>query len=83
PFPRESLPEGFRMAIDDDAATEEDTAHNTCRSADEPYREATTYTVTLDGFIVSENVKVSSYRHMDAGYQYSDHDPVIMEFTLQ
>ncbi len=83
PFPRESLPEGFRMAIDDDAATEEDTVHNTCRSADEPYREETTYTVTLDGFIVSENVKVSSYRHIDAGYQYSDHDPVIMEFMLQ
>lgn len=82
PFPRESLPEGFRMAIDDgwDA---EDTAHNTCRSADEPYNADTTYTVTLDGFIVSDNVAVKSYRHMDTGYAYSDHDPVIMEFIMQ
>lgn len=83
PFPRESLPEGFRMAIDDSGVTEEDTAHNTCRSADEPYDEETTYTVTLDGFIVSDNVAVRSYRHVDIGYAYSDHDPVLMEFTIE
>ena len=83
PFPRESLPEGFRMAIDDSGVTEEDTAHNTCRSADEPYSEETTYTVTLDGFIVSDNVIVRSYRHIDTGYAYSDHDPVLMEFELK
>ena len=82
PFPRESLPDGFRMAIDDgwDA---EDTVHNTCRSANEPYDEETTYTVTLDGFIVSDNVIVRSYRHVDTGYAYSDHDPVLMEFALK
>lgn len=82
PFPRESLPEGFRMAIDD-AKDASDTAHNTCRSADEPYHEETTYTVTLDGFIVSDNVTVNSYRHMDCGYEYSDHDPVFMQFELE
>lgn len=82
PFPRESLPEGFRMAIDD-AGEAEDVIHNTCRSANEPYNEETTYTVTLDGFIVSDNVTVNSYRHMDCGYEYSDHDPVVMEFTLE
>lgn len=82
PFPRESLPEGFRMAIDDGWKAE-DTVHNTCRSAEEPYNEETTYTVTLDGFIVSDNVIVKSYRHLDTGYAYSDHDPVIMEFTLE
>ncbi len=81
-FPRESLPEGFRMAIDD-GGEEDDVAHNTCRSADEPYSEETTYTVTLDGFILSDNVTVRSYRHVDTGYAYSDHDPVLMEFILQ
>lgn len=83
PFPRESLPEGFRMAIDDVAGGTEDTVHNTCRSADEPYNEETTYTVTLDGFIISDNVIVESYSHMDLGYEYSDHDPVVMQFTLK
>ena len=82
PFPRESLPEGFRMAIDE-AKEAEDISHNTCRSAEEPYDAGTTYTVTLDGFIVSDNVAVDSYLHVDSGYQYSDHDPVIMEFELE
>ena len=82
PFPGESLPEGFRMAIDD-AGDAADTAHNTCRNANEPYNEETTYTVTLDGFIVSDNVIVESYRHVDCGYEYSDHDPVVMQFGLE
>ncbi len=82
PFPRESLPAGFRMAIDG-AKEAEDISHNTCRSAKEPYDAGTTYTVTLDGFIVSDNVTVDSYLHVNSGYAYSDHDPVIMEFELE
>lgn len=80
-FPRETLPEGFRMAIND-ASGEEAIAHNSCRSADEPYEEGHTFTITLDGFIVSDNVKVTEYTHLDLGYAYSDHDPVVMEFML-
>lgn len=82
PFPRESLPGGFRMAIDE-AKEAEDISHNTCRNAGEPYDAETTYTVTLDGFIISDNVIVDSYLHIDSGYEYSDHDPVIMEFELE
>ena len=81
-FPRDSLPEGFYMAMDE-AKEAADTAHNTCRSASGPYSEETTYTVTLDGFIVSDNVIVNNYRHMDLGFQFSDHDPVVMEFSLE
>lgn len=81
PFPKETLPEGFRMAID--GAKEEDIAHNSCRSAEEPYREGETYTVTLDGFIVSDNVTVNYYANMDWGYEFSDHDPVVMQFRLE
>lgn len=82
PFPRESLPEGFRMAVDEakDAA---DVEHNTCRSAGEPYEEGVTYTVTLDGFIVSDNVTVNYYLNADWGYEFSDHDPVMMQFLLE
>ena len=39
--------------------------------------------MTLDGFIVSDNVIVESYRHVDCGYEYSDHDPVVMQFGLE
>lgn len=82
PFPKESLPEGFRMAIDE-MVDERDIAHNTCRSTKAPYDEETTYTVTLDGFIISDNVAVDSYTHIDSGYEYSDHDPVLMRFRLE
>lgn len=81
-FPRESLPEGFRMGMDE-AKEEADVAHNTCRSAETPYEEGTTYTVTLDGFIISDNITVNYYVNADWGYQFSDHDPVIMEFLLR
>lgn len=79
-FPRESLPEGFRMAIDE--AEEENIVHNTCRDTGAPYDESTSYTVTLDGFIVSDNVTVNSYIHVHNGYRNSDHDPVLMEFSF-
>lgn len=81
-FPREKIPDGFHMAIDF-AKTPEDVAHESCRSADSPYQEGETYTVTLDGFIISDNVIVNEYRNMDCGYEYSDHDPVIMRFEIK
>ena len=81
-FPRETVPEGFGMAISYAKGVEQ-IAHDSCRSAEEPYQEDQTFTITLDGFIVSDNVTVTDYQHMDLGYQYSDHDPVVMEFTLQ
>lgn len=81
PLPRESLPEGFHMAMD--SANADDLAHNSCRNADQPYDEATSYTVTVDGFIVSDNVKIKDYRNIDLGYELSDHDPVIMQFELK
>ena len=68
------------MAID--SANPSDVAHNSCRNANEPYQEGQTYTVTLDGFIVSDNMEVNFYQNMAWGYEYSDHDPVLMQFIL-
>lgn len=81
-FPRESLPDGFRMGIDS-ADDEEDIAHDTCRDAGEPYQEDASFTVTVDGFIVSDNVNINFYQNMDWRYEFSDHDPVLMEFMLE
>lgn len=53
----------------------------TCRSADMPYERGHTYRVTIDGFIVSDNVKAEA-TNMDTGYAYSDHDPVKLSFEL-
>lgn len=82
PFSREALPDCLRVAFDG-IKDEEDIAHDTCRSAKEPYQEGSTFTVTLDGFIVSDNMEVNYYENLDWGYEFSDHDPVVMEFILK
>lgn len=83
PFPREKLPEGFSFCIDHSTETEKNTMHNSSRNADEPYNPETTYTVTLDGFIISDNIECVSYENIDLQYLYSDHDPVYMRFVLK
>ena len=53
-----------------------------CRNADGPYDPAVQFQVTVDGFLVSDNVTVSSSRVVDTGFAYSDHNPVMMTFSL-
>lgn len=79
-FPRKDLPAGFSLATD--VFPNSDINHDSCRNADAPYNPETTFTVLVDGFIVSNNVSIVSYVCTDYGYIYSDHDPVVMEFQL-
>ena len=53
-----------------------------CRNPDKPYEEGD-FVVTVDGFIVSANVEVTYANVIDAGFKYSDHNPVIMKFVLK
>ena len=53
-----------------------------CRNADGPYHEGQ-FVLTIDGFIVSENVTVKSSEVKDLKFAYSDHNPVIMTFVLE
>lgn len=57
----------------------------TCRSLDKPYEGADKdnfqYYV-IDGFIVSENVQIDSIQTIDAQFENSDHNPVVMDITL-
>ena len=55
----------------------------TCRTANEPYNEETTFRVTVDGFLVSDNVEVLGADVVDADYRYSDHTPIYMDFILK
>ena len=58
----------------------------TCRSTDMPYVKDSNYTVVLDGFIVSDNILVTSVTNIaqdnDELFLYSDHNPVKMSFVL-
>lgn len=82
PFPRESLPEHFTFCIDTFTKEERDAMWDSARNADMEYVPGVTYTVTLDGFIISDNVELVSYENVSTGYSYSDHDPVCMKFRL-
>ena len=54
----------------------------TCRGSDIPYEEGITYTVTVDGFIVSDNVKARA-ENVDTHFAFSDHNPVELTFSLE
>lgn len=54
----------------------------TCRSTDLPYEKGVNYSVVIDGFIVSNNVEVVLVENIDADFQYSDHNPVMLKFKL-
>lgn len=83
PFPRESLPQHFMFCLDSFSAQERESMWNSARNADMEYVPEETYTVTLDGFIISDNVECIKYENINTGYQFSDHDPVFMTFQLK
>jgi len=71
------LPEGFSVVAPDNL-----TNVPTCRGDDIPYEKDKTYTTTVDGWIVSDNV-VATARNIDTQFAYSDHNPVLLSFTLK
>ena len=83
PFPREELPEHFAFCIDQLTAQEKNDLWDSARNADMEYVSGVTYTVTLDGFIISDNIECVSYEDINTGYSYSDHDPVYLKFRLK
>lgn len=83
PFPRSELPEHFSFCLDQLSEDEKNNLWNSARNADMEYVPGETYTVTLDGFIISDNVECTKDENVNTGYSYSDHDPVYMEFQLK
>ena len=60
PFPTELLPEGITLYAPENARTS--------RYACEPYDPATAVTITLDGFLASENIEVLSCEAIEEGF---------------
>lgn len=64
---------------------EMDTSNPSCRSLDQPYTgadESTFQYYLIDGFIVSSNITVDSVQTENLNFANSDHNPVVMEVTL-
>ena len=76
-FDDSDLPDGFSVVRADNVDTVP-----TCRSTDLPYEKGVNYTVVIDGFIVSDNVRASA-ENIDTDFSYSDHNPVLLTFSLQ
>lgn len=79
PFPTELL-EGTGMTL----VAPYDPAHPvpSCRNADAPYHDGQ-LVLTIDGFLVSDNVEVKESHVIDTQFAYSDHNPVHMTFSLK
>ena len=77
PIPAELVPSELTIVAPFDEAS----PVPSCRNADRPYG-PDNYQVTVDGFIVSANVTVEEAAVIDTGFQWSDHNPVYLDFTL-
>lgn len=72
----EDIPDGFSFAVSDNVPT--------CRLLNGPYsgnyEDSQVY--VLDGFIVSDNIKVNQVENINTDFEYTDHQPVRMEGKL-
>lgn len=71
------LPEGWSYAYD--------LSLPSCRLLNQPYEPADTENTqhyVIDGFILSPNVELLSVETVDAGFEYSDHNPVSLKVSL-
>ena len=56
-----------------------------CRLLNMPYKDADRASFQyyiIDGFIVSDNLKVESFGTLDLDFQYADHNPLLLTLTL-
>lgn len=78
PFPENQIPKGFSL-VKGNLAKEKIPS---TRKLDIPYQPGVSYVSLLDGFLVSDNLKILHLSVYDGGFQYSDHNPVVLDFQL-
>ncbi|MFR8854443.1 MAG: endonuclease/exonuclease/phosphatase family protein [Oscillospiraceae bacterium] len=61
----------------------EDNPVASCRNADKPWDPSTNFQLTIDGFIISDNVQCVQSDVIDKQFACSDHNPVYMNFILK
>lgn len=73
----DDLPKGYNFVIPQNKEVA-----GSCRGADSPYNKETSYQSIIDGFIVSNNILAKS-KVINTDFIASDHQPVILEFSLK
>lgn len=76
PFPEELLPK--EIIRPEYGAVE---LIPTCRNCDVPYEEGNPVYI-VDGFLVTDNIIVKKMQNINTGFEYSDHNPVVLSFYL-
>jgi len=66
---------GWHWVYDENIATNRKTSH--------PYNSTTTFTTIIDFYLLSPNLKVESVSGLDIDFDYSDHQPVKLKFSLK
>ncbi len=79
PLNQDLIPDSFILVVPEKA----EDLNPTLRATDSPYVEGQSFVTAIDGFIVSDNIKVVHEAHLDEGFIYSDHNPVLMRFILE
>ena len=74
-IPADFFPEDWVFAYDPTVPTN--------RKAKNPYVRGQTFVTLIDFFLVSPNVRVRFVKGIDQGFQFSDHQPVVMEAELR
>ena len=74
---RDILPGDWQILCDDGVPT--------CRLLNKPYdpESPDTQFYVIDGFLCSPNVRVSGVKTLDLSFAYSDHNPVLLTFSLK
>lgn len=71
---KDFFPEGWNWVFDPGMPSN--------RNVDEPYTRGKTPTTIIDFFVVSPNISVEKISTQDLGFEWSDHQPVIMRFRV-
>lgn len=69
------IPEGWKWVADPSTPTN--------RKLDVPYTKEKSYTTVIDHFMVSPNVNVVEVKTIDLQFQFTDHQPVVLEVELK
>ena len=78
PFPDHLIPDGITKCVN----YKDGEINPSCRNCDIPYEEGN-FTIIVDGFFVSDNVECVMVENIVTGFEYSDHNPVVMSFKLK
>lgn len=79
PFPTEIIPDGARLVAPNNPMK----PVPSCRNADAPWDPELNFQITIDGFIVTDNIEVWSCEVTDQQFAYSDHQPVQLRFRFK